>query len=35
LGGPAKALEACADSIRAGDPVGFAMANYGLAWAPN
>ena len=35
LGGPAKALDACADSIRAGDPVDFAMANYGLAWAPN
>lgn len=35
LGGPAKALDACADSIRAGDPVDFAMANFGLAWAPN
>lgn len=35
LGGPAKALDACADSIRAGDPMDFAMANFGLAWAPN
>lgn len=35
LGGPAKVFDACADSIRAGDSVDFAMANFGLAWAPN
>jgi hypothetical protein len=35
LGGPAKVFDACADTIRAGDSVEFAMANYGLAWAPN
>ena len=35
LGGPAKVFDACADAIRAGDSVEFAMGNYGLAWAPN
>lgn len=35
LGGPAKVFDACADAIRAGDPVESAMANFGLAWAPN
>ena len=34
LGGPAKVFDACADSIRAGDPIEQAMANFGLAWAP-
>ncbi len=33
LGGPAKVFDACADSIRAGDPIEQAMANFGLAWA--
>ena len=31
LGGPAKVFDACADSIRAGDPIEQAMANFGLA----
>ncbi len=35
LGGPAKVFDACADTIRAGDSVEFAMENYSLAWAPN
>lgn len=35
LGGPANVFDACADSIRAGDAVEFAMANFGLAWTPN
>ncbi len=34
LGGPAKVFDACADAIRAGDPIEQAMANFGLAWAP-
>lgn len=34
LGGPAKVFDACADAIRAGDPIDQAMANFGLAWAP-
>ena len=33
LGGPAKVFYACADAIRAGDPIDQAMANFGLAWA--
>lgn len=33
LGGPAKVFDACADAIRAGDPIEQAMANFGLAWA--
>lgn len=33
LGGPAKVFDACADAIRAGDPIERAMANFGLAWA--
>lgn len=32
LGGPAKVFDACADSIRAGEPIDAAMANFGLAW---
>jgi len=32
FGGPAKVFDACADSIRAGDSVEFAMASFGLAW---
>ena len=35
LGGPAKVFEACADAIRSGDNVDFAMASFGLAWATN
>ena len=35
LGGPAKVFDACADAIRAGDPIDEAMAAYGLAWRPN
>jgi len=33
LGGPAKVFDACADAIRAGEPVHAAMADYGLAWS--
>jgi hypothetical protein len=32
LGGPAVVFDACADSIRAGDPVDSAMRDYRLAW---
>ena len=35
LGGPAKVFDACADAIRAGDPINAAMANFGLAWRSN
>ena len=35
LGGPAKAFDACADAIRAGDDVDRAMTDFGLAWRPN
>jgi hypothetical protein len=35
MGGPAVVFDACADAIRAGDSVEFAMANYGLSWRPN
>lgn len=34
LGGPAKVFDACADSIRAGEPMDAAMAHFGIAWAP-
>ncbi len=33
LGGPARVFDACADSIRAGDSITRAMAEYGLKWA--
>lgn len=33
LGGPAVVFDACADSIRAGDSIESAMADYGLEWA--
>lgn len=32
LGGPAVVFDACADAIRAGDPINSAMRDYGLAW---
>ena len=32
-GGPAVVFDACANSIRAGDPIKSAMANYSLRWA--
>jgi hypothetical protein len=32
MGGPAVVFDACADSIRAGDSIHSAMANYGLEW---
>jgi hypothetical protein len=32
LGGPAVLFDACADSIRAGDPLDSAMRDYGLKW---
>ena len=32
LGGPAVTFAACADAIRAGDPIDSAMADFGLAW---
>lgn len=32
LGGPAVVFDACADSIRAGDPINSAMRAYGLRW---
>lgn len=31
-GGPAVTFAACADAIRAGDHIGRAMADFGLAW---
>ncbi len=31
-GGPAVVFDACADSIRAGDPIDSAMRDYGLTW---
>lgn len=33
LGGPAVVFDACADSIRSGDSIDSAMADYGLEWA--